>query len=390
MGLIIDDDSYENIEEENLDELMDDFDDFNEIIDYSQPPEESIKITDTENIDIIEKQKRHLDNITKMNIMEDRIVQEQLKIYPLTKGYRSLILEYFTPDVCIRLEKIVRSYSINNNQKMDEINKVLREYKIPFSPLGGGTNRYGILIDGYAVKIAYDKDGMVDNKREFMYSLNLQPYVIKTYECSVTGLLSVCEYVMAFTESEACDRKVQNKMREILKEISSQFFIGDVGITTKNYGNWGRRRDSDDIVILDYAYIYAVAFKQFQCSDDGGTLYYDRDFINLICPTCGKKYSFAQLRKKITKEDQKAEIGDITEKGYVVDSVFSEKKFNHKFVLGATDNIMKILDKKDKKNKKMEIFKKEKNQLKYMESENNYHKSVDEIINELGGSKNED
>jgi hypothetical protein len=25
-----------------------------------------------------------------------------------------------------------------------------------------------------------------------------------------------------------------------------------------------------------------------------------------------------------------------------------------------------------------------------MESENNYHKSVDEIINELGGSKNED
>ena len=72
------------------------------------------------------------------------------------------------------------------------------------------------------------------------------------------------------------------------------------------------------------------------------------------------------------------------------DSGFSEKKFNHKFVLGATDNIMKILDKKDKKNKKMEIFKKEKNQLKYMESENNYHKSVDEIINELGGSKNED
>jgi hypothetical protein len=68
MGLIIDDDSYENIEEENLDELMDDFDDFNEIIDYSQPPEESIKITDTENIDIIEKQKRHLDNITKVNI----------------------------------------------------------------------------------------------------------------------------------------------------------------------------------------------------------------------------------------------------------------------------------------------------------------------------------
>ena len=43
----------------------------------------------------------------------------------------------------------------------------------------------------------YDKDGKIDNKREFIYSLPLQPYVVKTYEVSESGLFSVCEYVQS-------------------------------------------------------------------------------------------------------------------------------------------------------------------------------------------------
>ena len=128
--------------------------------------------------------------------------------------------------------------------------------------------------------------------------------------------------------------------------------IGDVGLTTKNYANWGFR-DNGEIVILDYAYIYSVSFKQFVCScDNNSILYYDKDFVNLICPRCGKKYSFSQLRKKISRKDQDEEIGDVMEKGYVLHEPEEELPFNHKFVIDATDTIMKKILKEQKKEEK--------------------------------------
>ena len=61
---------------------------------------------------------------------------------------------------------------ISNNEKNAFVKTLLTDYNIPFSGLGPGTNRMAVLIDGYAVKIALDKDGMIDNKREFLYTKN--------------------------------------------------------------------------------------------------------------------------------------------------------------------------------------------------------------------------
>lgn len=384
-------DGIDEVDMDDLDDFKEDlsgYDEFADYMSYGEDEDDSYEEpkgpSDTTNIDIIEKQKKFLESHNKLQTMSEAIGVKQKEMFPEKKNYRSLILEYFPPELCIELERIVRTYSIDNNTKMEEITKRLRKWNIPFSKLGGGTNRYGIMIDGYAVKIAYDRDGMIDNKREFIYSLALQPYVVKTYECNETGLISVCEYVISFTESDLNDRKNQEKMREILKEISAQFFIGDVGITSKNYGNWGIRRDTGELVILDYAYIYSVAFKQFQCSCAGqGTLYYDREFNNLICPVCGKKYTFGQLRKKISKKDQDKEIGDITEKGYVLNEQNKLLKFNHKFVLDATEAIRKKIEKDKRKAEKIALYeaaiKKKSNQW---DNDDIEYKSIEEILEE--------
>lgn len=378
MGVTYDDDLAEEFED------VDGFEEYESFLSSLQDDREKLEEVaprDTDNKDLLEKHKEFIRDKEILDEMAEEIDNKQRELFPEEKGYRSLILEYFTPDVCLDLEKIRRNFDMKGDQKMEAIIKVLEKWEIPFSHLGGGTNRYGVMVDGYVVKIAYDIDGMTDNKREFLYSIALQPYVVKTYEVSPTGLLSVCEYVMSLTEEEYSDRKIQAKMREILHDIGENFFIGDVGVTAKNYGNWGIRTTNDELVILDYAYVYSVSYNTFQCSCAGkGMLYYDRDFVNLICPLCGKKYTFGQIRKKISKKQQETEIGNIEEKGYSLTKIYEKKKFNHRFVIGATEEIQrKILKDREKERKKQEWKAGKEKELKF-------DKTIDfnEVLKKLG------
>ena len=206
----------------------------------------------------------------------------------------------------------------DNNERGTMIKCILRDNGIPFEGLGSGTNRMAVLIDGYAVKIALDKDGMIDNRREILYTKQLQPYVVKVYECVPNGLIAVSEYVDIFTLSEYHEH--QEEMAEILTEISTNFLIGDCGITGKNYVNWGTRNNGT-ICILDFAYIYSVKYNVFKCTcEDEGLLKYDNKFVNLICPICGRKYTFGEIRRRITKVQQEEEIGDIRRLSYNITS----------------------------------------------------------------------
>lgn len=227
----------------------------------------------------------------------------------------SIINQYFTEDVFVDLYKVILAYKLNNNKRGLIVKDILNKYNIPASPLGNGTNRIGLLIDGYAVKIALDEDGMIDNRREMLYSKEMYPDVTKMYECSPCGLISVSEYITIFTLDDYRER--QDEMREILERISSRFLIGDVGITSKNYVNWGIREDGS-ICMLDYAYCYALKYKFFTCTcDDSTVVVYDKDYVGLECPRCGKKYTFWDIRKRITRKRQEEEIGDIRRLSYV-------------------------------------------------------------------------
>ena len=127
------------------------------------------------------------------------------------------------------------SHGINNNAKTEKILELFNEYKIPYSPLGNGTNRYGFLVDGYAFKIALDKAGRIDNMREFKYSKIHYPDVVKIYECTPNGLLASFEYVTIFSMQDFMEH--QEEMREILGRLTQEYLVGDVGISTKNYIN---------------------------------------------------------------------------------------------------------------------------------------------------------
>ena len=247
------------------------------------------------------------------------------------KEFRSILLKYITEELYMELLELTMMYDIDNNAKGFEIKRLLTKYNVPYTSLGSGTNRFGILIDGYAVKFALDVDGCTDNKREFLYSERLYPYVVKCYECFPNGLCAVTEYVEIFNLDAFY--RYQDKMREILADISKTYLIGDVGITGKNYINWGiRHNGKEEICIMDFAYIYAVKYGIFKCSCNNETLLqYDKDYVNFICPRCGRKYTFGEIRRKVTRKLQDAEIGDITEIGYNIHGPSEKLPINPKF-----------------------------------------------------------
>lgn len=224
---------------------------------------------------------------------------------------------------------------IDNNAKGYYLKKLLAEYKVPFTSLGSGTNRYGILIDGYAWKFALDDAGRIDNMREFKFGGKLYPDCIKAYEVDYYGLIEVTEYVEVMDINTFYEYK--NEMREILERISSAFLIGDIGLIGKNHKNWGLRHTADgvEVCMLDYAYIYDIKSSVFQCSCRRGTIHYTEDFSSFMCPVCRRRFMFGEIHQKLTPDIQKREIGDLRELGYVLSSEVADIPTDSRFVFGA-------------------------------------------------------
>ena len=241
----------------------------------------------------------------------------------MKQKFHSRIKQHFgNEDLIVELEKLSQRYDIDNNSKTLLIYDILKRYGIQFEKLGPGTNRLGVQIDGYVFKIALDALGHMDNRREFKYSPELYPDVIKVYECMPNGLIEVTEYVTVFDR----DMYYENteKMRKILNRLCDRYLIGDIGISINNFMNWGVRVDGS-ICSLDFAYIYDITSDAFMCTcKDHPYVEYDSDFNNLICPACKKKYSFAQIRRRISDKMEEEEVGDIRKKAYIITDVNQE------------------------------------------------------------------
>ena len=246
----------------------------------------------------------------------------------------SNIRRYLSPEILLKIERTTRRYDLNNNQKGKIILNILKQHfanmDVGFRLLGKGTNRMGVQIDDLAFKIALDPDGHIDNKREFKYTNDLQPYVIKVYECTSDGLIAVTEFVQCFDDYDYM-LQCADEIREILRKVSDEYFIGDVGITSKNAANWGRRRNGE-LVMLDFAYIYSVSYRLFTCTCDAQEiLHYNADYTSLVCPACKRTIEFAQIRRRISKKDQDAEIGDLTKQAYILHNEVEYQKVNPEF-----------------------------------------------------------
>ena len=171
-----------------------------------------------------------------------------------------------------------------------------------------GTNRFALLIDGYAIKIAQDAEGVQDNFHEFYMSKIAYPYVTKVYETN--GLISVHEYIRVLSfqnEFEAARTKVMNTL-ENLSEITSLML--DVGCIQKNRSNWGIRPSTGEAVSLDFAYMYTelesidLTCDSKNCNKRHGIipLEYTSDYSTLMCPKCKKEYSDQELHALIDED----------------------------------------------------------------------------------------
>lgn len=238
----------------------------------------------------------------------------------MQKNLRSLIHEKIPLELRFQLELLSRKRNLINEEKHEKIIELFREFNIKdIVQLGPGTNRYAIKLDGYVVKIATDNDGKIDNLKEFKMAKRLYPYVTKTYEVSENGTLLVAEYISPFSSYHEMTM-YSEQIREILTKLSSTYLIGDVGITSKNYANWGLRAGSKDPVCLDFAYVYEVSSDLFICRkcNMNSMLVPDRDFNKLNCsnPSCGKEYTFEDIRARLGNDIHRHEIGDLKEEGY--------------------------------------------------------------------------
>ncbi len=240
----------------------------------------------------------------------------------MKKILRSFLHEQLPLDLRVEIELLSRRRDIFNAEKQEELIKLLRKFNIPgIVPLGSGTNRYAFKLNGFVVKVATDNDGKIDNFKEYKMAKRLYPYVAKTYEVSENGTLLVAEYIEPF-QSYGEMLAYADQIRDILKKLSSVYLIGDVGITKKNYANWGKRIGSDDPVCLDFAYVYDVKSELFLCKacKNNSMLIPNNDFTKLICPAvgCGKEYEFEEIRARLGNDIHAHEIGDLTKEGYLM------------------------------------------------------------------------
>ena len=184
----------------------------------------------------------------------------------------------------------------NNDERLDAILEHLKDLDITM--LGGGTNRVGILIEDYVYKIAMDTRGVRDNWNEFNTSVDLQPYVAKTYESN--GLINVAEYVNLITREEFIDSI--DHIRAMLEVLSEDWIFSDLSLELKNMVNYGWR-DNGDIVILDAGYIYPIDRRIMHCIECGGSLKWDSKFINLVCPKCHMKHDPIDIRDRMWRDE---------------------------------------------------------------------------------------
>lgn len=214
---------------------------------------------------------------------------------------KSKIKQLFCDDLLNLCAVTCDTMRINSSQhKMLIIQQLLKKYNIPFSVLGGATNRIALYIDRYAVKFAVDHQGYVDNLVEYSISRELQPYVTKSYETN--GYILVAESVKTMSLDDFKLRRAD--IETILSNLSQDYLLGDVGIIGRNYTNWGIR-DNGEAVILDYAYIHRGTEKLFTCEVCGcGILRYDATFTKLKCsnPHCGAEFTYTQ--RKAVQGDQ--------------------------------------------------------------------------------------
>lgn len=225
--------------------------------------------------------------------------------------YRSRLNE-LPLEMKIKLAELPYQKGMLPSSRKNKAFEILREYNIDFIELGTGTNRFIVKYDGYALKIALDKEGIADNKQEYAICNALGPDAAPAFDISKGGQFLVSKYCPAFTSYV----EMTNYRTEIIKILNSwkdRFLLGDVSISRKTYANWGL--DGDRPVCIDYAYLFPASMELFTCIC--GELHMDftdDSFTTYKCIACGRTYDDGDLRQRITQEERFKLLANVTDK----------------------------------------------------------------------------
>lgn len=227
------------------------------------------------------------------------------------KLLRSRINEVVTSDeMAWELIELNRS-SMKHGNKAKAFYEILRKNGVAFEVLGVGTNRVGVKINGFCFKFSLNKEGLKDTRREMYLSKNLGRDVVMVHEITGDGTLGVYEYVRTLSnESEL--KQYYGKIHEMLERITSKFFIGDMGIVTKNSRNIGVRSDGS-VCSIDFAYIKNIRSSDVICPICNSMYQYADDFGSVYC-NCRSNIKFEELRRYFS--DDKKDLERIPMQSY--------------------------------------------------------------------------
>lgn len=213
-------------------------------------------------------------------------------------------------DMAWELVELNRS-SMRHGSKANAFYKILDKYNVAFEPLGLGTNRVGIKINGFCYKYSLNKEGLFDTRREMYLSKNLGRDVVMVHEVTSDGTMGVYEYVRTIsTEQEL--RMYYEKIQAMMQRITSKYFVGDMGIVAKNSRNIGVRSDGS-VCSIDFAYIKSIRSKDVTCPRCHAVYQYAPDFASVYC-NCRTGIKFEELRRYFT--DDSSELAKIPHQSY--------------------------------------------------------------------------
>ena len=232
--------------------------------------------------------------------------------------------------------------------------ELLKKFEIPYVELGTGTNRFIVKWDGYARKMALDMEGVADNKQEWVMSNPLNAVipnhkgVANSYEISKGGNFLMSQYAGAFQSYQEF-LVYRRYIDPILSEWNRHgFLLGDVGITSINYANWGLLPTGEPVCI-DYAYIFPADMDLFECTCGSKNMSMNAEYTQYCCDACGKVFEDRELRARIPKSVRLKLFQDVDgfemfspEQEFEVDPIYDVKMNNNPDVVSDEEAALEV------------------------------------------------
>ena len=222
----------------------------------------------------------------------------------------SLIKKNFSEEFMRKIYDVYSDDCMSIVEKTILFDKLFTEefgHRKDYRRIGEGTNRFVCLLDNHIIKVAYNYLAFIDNMNELAQAKYKKKYLAQAFETN--GIILVSEYVTVMDKMEFLEN--QNAIYMILKQLEEDkslvegkerfYILGDMGMSNKNYGNWGKRMNGE-IVVLDYGYLYQMNSTNWKevsrCPVCGSSLKYTDDFSELICTKteCSSKVKYTTLR----------------------------------------------------------------------------------------------